>query len=57
VLSNPAVTSAIVGASKPEQLKDSLLAININLEVNEIEFLNSLWFRLPRINDPSVALR
>ena len=57
MLSNPAVTSAIVGASKPEQLKDSLLAININLEVNEIEFLNSLWFRLPRINDPSVALR
>ena len=57
VLSNPVVTSAILGASKPEQLTDSLKAINVKLDETEMEFLNSLWYRLPRINDPSVALR
>jgi aryl-alcohol dehydrogenase-like predicted oxidoreductase len=57
VLSNPVVTSAIVGASKPGQLTDSLQAINIKLDETEMEFLNSLWYRLPRIDDPAVALR
>ena len=31
VLANPAVTSLIIGASKPEQLKDSLAAVDAAL--------------------------
>ncbi|KQR87340.1 alcohol dehydrogenase [Burkholderia sp. Leaf177] len=32
VLSNPAITSAIIGASKPEQLTDSLAAVDLKLD-------------------------
>jgi aryl-alcohol dehydrogenase-like predicted oxidoreductase len=57
VLNNPAVTSAILGASKPEQLNDSLKAIEIKLDTEETEFLNNLWYDLPKIKDPKIALR
>jgi len=33
VLANPVVTSAIIGASRPEQLVDTLAAVDFNLEV------------------------
>ena len=32
VLANPAITSAIIGASKPEQLKDTLAAVTLKLD-------------------------
>jgi 1-deoxyxylulose-5-phosphate synthase len=32
VLAHPAITSAIVGASRPEQLKDSLAAATLKLD-------------------------
>ncbi len=57
VLANPAVTSAIVGASKPEQLDDSLCAVDLALDKEEMEFLDTLWYDLPRVNDPTVTLR
>ncbi|HVO41561.1 MAG TPA: aldo/keto reductase [Aggregatilineales bacterium] len=57
VLAQPFVTSAIVGASKPEQLDDSLRAVDLTLDAEEMEFLNGLWFDLPRLSDPTVALR
>jgi len=57
VLNQPAITSAIVGASKPGHLEDSLKAVDINLENDELEFLDSLWYDLPRSKDPKVALR
>ena len=57
VLNNPVITSAIIGASKPEQLNDSLKAIEVKLDDEEIEFLNTLWYDLPKINDPKFALR
>jgi aryl-alcohol dehydrogenase-like predicted oxidoreductase len=57
VLNNPEVTSAIVGASKPEQLKDNLKAIEIRLDSEETEFLNTLWYDLPKIRDPKFASR
>ena len=34
VLANPVVTSAIIGASRPEQLKDSLAAVDFKLEAS-----------------------
>src|SRR5262249_18702430 len=57
VLAQSAVTSAIVGASKPEQLKDTLGALDVKLAPEEMHFCDSIWFRLPRPSDPKYALR
>ncbi|MHB9014368.1 MAG: aldo/keto reductase, partial [Ignavibacteriaceae bacterium] len=57
VLNNPVITSAIIGASKPEQLNDSLKAIEVKLDGEDMEFLNTLWYDLPKISDPKFALR
>jgi 1-deoxyxylulose-5-phosphate synthase len=48
VLSRPGVTSAIVGASKPEQLDDSLKAAELTLDAEEQEKCNLAWYSLPR---------
>jgi aryl-alcohol dehydrogenase-like predicted oxidoreductase len=48
VLAQPGITSAIVGASKAEQLDESLAAIDIALEPQEREACNLAWFSLPR---------
>jgi aryl-alcohol dehydrogenase (NADP+) len=57
VLSNPVITSAIVGASKPEQLNDTLPAVEVKLEQEEIEFMDKLWYNLPRVKNPEIALK
>lgn len=57
VLAKPFITSAIVGASKPEQLDESLPAVDLTLEKEELDFLDGIWFTLPRVQDPRVALR
>ncbi len=57
VLGQPDITSAIVGASSPEQIDESLPAVQVALEADEMEFLNSLWYDLPRDSDPTTALR
>ena len=51
VLAQPAVTSAIVGASKPEQLEDSLGALGVTLDEAELEACDGAWFSLPRSRD------
>jgi 1-deoxyxylulose-5-phosphate synthase len=48
VLAQPGITSAIVGASRPEQLDDSLAAVNLSLDAEELEACNLAWFSLPR---------
>jgi aryl-alcohol dehydrogenase-like predicted oxidoreductase len=48
VLAQPGITSAIVGASRPEQLDDSLAAADLALSSEEMEACNRAWFRLPR---------
>lgn len=48
VLSNPDVSSAIVGASRPEQLADNLKASGIELPRELKERLDRVWFDLPR---------
>jgi aryl-alcohol dehydrogenase-like predicted oxidoreductase len=48
VLAQPAITSAIVGASRPEQLDESLAAVNLKLDAEELEACNLAWFSLPR---------
>ncbi|MBX5436681.1 MAG: aldo/keto reductase [Alicyclobacillaceae bacterium] len=49
VIQQPGITSAILGASRPEQLAPSLRAAEMpNLTQEELEWLNQLWFDLPR---------
>ncbi len=57
VLAQPDVTSAIVGASRPEQLKQSLAALELKLDEEEMTICDDVWFRLPRARDPQYALR
>ena len=48
VLAQPGITSAIVGASRPEQLDASLAAADLSLSNEELESCNRAWFQLPR---------
>jgi 1-deoxyxylulose-5-phosphate synthase len=57
VLAQPGITSAIVGASKPEHLDGSLAATEMTPDDEEMQFLNALWYDLPRDSDPATALR
>jgi aryl-alcohol dehydrogenase-like predicted oxidoreductase len=48
VLAQPGVTSAIIGASRPEQLDDSLAAADLVLDDEAKEVCNLAWYSLPR---------
>jgi aryl-alcohol dehydrogenase-like predicted oxidoreductase len=48
VLAQPGITSAIIGASKPEQLGESLAATDVELTPEDREVCNLAWFSLPR---------
>jgi 1-deoxyxylulose-5-phosphate synthase len=48
VLAQPGITSAIIGASRPEQLDESLAAPSLKLDEEELEACNLAWFSLPR---------
>jgi aryl-alcohol dehydrogenase-like predicted oxidoreductase len=48
VLAQSGVTSAIVGASRPEQLDASLAAADLRLDDKDREVCNLAWFSLPR---------
>jgi aryl-alcohol dehydrogenase-like predicted oxidoreductase len=52
VLAQPGITSAIIGASKPEQLEDSLAAVEMNLDEHDREVCNLAWLSLPRPAQP-----
>jgi aryl-alcohol dehydrogenase-like predicted oxidoreductase len=53
VLAQPGITSAIIGASRPEQLDDSLKAVNVTLDAADVEACNLAWYSLPRpVNPP-----
>lgn len=57
LLAQPDVTSAILGASRPDQLQQSLTALSVKLDEEEMSFCNKIWFSLPRASDPRYALR
>jgi len=57
VLAQPSITCAIVGASRAEQLQDSLQAVHLVLDDAERQACEDVWFALPRLRDASVALR
>jgi aryl-alcohol dehydrogenase-like predicted oxidoreductase len=57
VLQQPTVTSAIVGATSAEQLRDSLGGARLELDEEELEKCDEIWYELPRARDPRIALR
>lgn len=57
VLAQSTVTSAIVGASKPEHLEESLQGTELSLDQEELQACNDIWYRLPRERDPQIARR
>jgi len=57
VLAQPEITSPIVGATSADQLRQSLPAVDLKLDAEEMNVCNEIWFDLPRLKDPAVALR
>lgn len=57
VLSHSVITSAILGASKPEQLDQTLPAINVQLDDELRAICDDIWYQLPRERNPQVAYR
>ncbi len=57
VLAQLEITSPIVGATSAEQLRQSLPAVDLKLDEEEMNVCNEIWFDLPRLKDPAVALR
>src|SRR5205823_425863 len=52
LLAQPGITSAIIGASKPEQLDATLAAVKLSLDAEEKGVCDRAWYHLPR---PSAA--
>ncbi|MDE2125115.1 MAG: aldo/keto reductase [Armatimonadetes bacterium] len=57
ILQQPGITSAIVGATRPEQLADTLAAPTLSLTEEDLAACNDAWYGLPRPRDPQLALR
>jgi aryl-alcohol dehydrogenase-like predicted oxidoreductase len=57
VLAQPAITSAIIGASKPEQLDQSLPAVDLTLAEQLMAACDDIWYQLPRERNKDVAFR
>lgn len=57
VLNQPGITSAILGASRPEQLEESLKGVDLVLDTDEQMACDEAWFSLPRERDQQIARR
>lgn len=57
VLQQPGITCAIVGASRPEQLAQTLSATEVTLDAEELAACDDAWFALPRPRNRAVAMR
>ena len=57
VLQQPGITSAILGASKPEQLRDSLKGVDMTLDADDLQACDEAWYNLPRERDTQFARR
>lgn len=52
VLQQKGISSVIIGASRVQQLVDSLKVVNMqDLTQSQLEWLNNLWYSLPRRNE------
>jgi 1-deoxyxylulose-5-phosphate synthase len=54
VLAQPGVTSAILGASRADQLDESLAAAELTLDQEDREVCNLAWYSLPRPTKPPI---
>jgi aryl-alcohol dehydrogenase-like predicted oxidoreductase len=57
VLRQEGITAAILGASRAEQLAETLPAIDLVLDEEDLAVCDDAWFSLPRPRDPTIALR
>jgi aryl-alcohol dehydrogenase-like predicted oxidoreductase len=57
VLGQPGISSAILGASRPDQLQHGLAGVGLTLDDEERRFCDDLWFSLPKVKDPKFSLR
>jgi aryl-alcohol dehydrogenase-like predicted oxidoreductase len=57
VLQQPGLTSAIIGASRADQLGASLAATGFRLDEEALRVCGEAWYRLPRDPDPKTSLR
>ena len=57
VLAQPGITAAIVGASKAEQLDQSLPAVDLSLDEPLRAACDDVWFQLPRERNKDIAFR
>jgi aryl-alcohol dehydrogenase (NADP+) len=57
VLAQDGITSAIIGASRAEQIEDSLKYSEIELTEEDLAFCDQPWYEIPRPTDPEVAMR
>src|SRR5579859_5326122 len=57
VLAQPAITSAILGASRPEQLDQTLPAVDLILDEQVRAACDDVWYQLPRERNPAIAFR
>ena len=48
MLAKPAVTCVLVGATRPDQLDDTIGAVDVTLDAETIAELDRLWYMLPR---------
>jgi aryl-alcohol dehydrogenase-like predicted oxidoreductase len=51
VLNQPGITSAIVGASKVGQIQETLGAVDLHLDEDEMQICDEAWYKLPRPTD------
>lgn len=57
VLAQPAITSAILGASRAGQLDQTLPAVDLMLDEQILAACNDVWYQLPRERDRTIAFR
>ena len=48
VLNQPTITSAIIGASNPDQLDANLAALEVNFDEELTQACEAAWWSLPR---------
>jgi aryl-alcohol dehydrogenase-like predicted oxidoreductase len=56
-LGRPGITSAILGASRAEQLRETLPAVELKLTDEELAFCDQIWYGIPRSPNPAVTTR
>jgi len=56
-LRQPGITSAIIGASKLQQLQDTLGGVDLTLDDEEMAACDDVWYQLPRQRDLEVTRR